>query len=828
MAWRMARQDVFLLFVMACSVVLGVTALVGLSSLEANFRSAIDAQARPLLGADYVISSRVALNEEAQAFIDAQAGERADEHSFASMLVLPNTEGDFRSRLVQVNALSGRYPFYGEFTTEPSEAAEHFLNSSGGEVLLEHTLMLQYGIRLGDVVRLGRSRFKVLGAVHKVPGSTDMRGMIAPRVYMRLSDLEATGLIQRGSRVRYKSYFKALDSATFLSSAVKLKKQARSLGLSFRSYEDRRESIQNVSKRVYQFLDVMAFIAILLTGVGIATACSQVVRRKIRSVSVLRCIGVSSRVAVSIFVLQVCTIGVVSVLVGCILGVLLQTQLPLMLESLLPVKISFFIAWDALLLSAVISLSLLVAFSLLPLLSTRLVSPLVALRLGLADDVPRDPLRILLGMSTVLVVAGAAVVHSGSPYFGVASIALFFVAILALWTVSKCTMFLVRRVIPKGMSYAIRQGFANLYRPYNYTSVLLIAIGLSVFLLTVTLLSRESVLGSVQATGEGARPNLAFFDVQVDQRAMLKDIFSRFGLSSIAEVPMVTMRLVEVKGVPIASLRQQAKVKDIPEWSLTREYRSTYRDRLDEGESLVDGRLIPRVDDETKPIPVTLEQGIAKRLKMGIGDELRFNVQGVELHCVVSGIRTVTWQQFRPNFFVVFPLGILEQAPQTIVTVTRAEQRVTAVEVQQAVVTQMPNVSVVDLSLVISTVDGVIDKLSAIVQTMSMVTVVAGILILLSVIYGNTLQRSRENTLLKILGASKHTVRIIITSEYCFLGIIGATSGIVLALLCQLLLGVYVFGELSAYTPMSLFGPAVVAVVMTVGIGLVGAGRIYR
>ena len=332
---------------------------------------------------------------------------------------------------------------------------------------------------------------------------------------------------------------------------------------------------------------------------------------------------------------------------------------------------------------------------------------------------------------------------------------------------------------------------ANLHRPHNRTLLLLLSLGLGVFLVLTLYRSNQILSGGLIPKNRGAQPNAALFDIQSDQVEPVKQILAAQKLPVIDDVPLVTMRLTSLKGEPVRRLLRESG-RDLPRWALRREYRSTYRDTLDSSEQLVKGTWPVKATDPNV-IPISIEEGIAEDLKVDLGDELVFDVQGVLMTNRVVSIRKVDWKRIQPNFFVVFPTGVLEEAPGFHIITTRVGSREQSAAMQRAVVRALPNVSVIDLTLVLDTIDAILDKVAFVVRFMALFTVITGLVVLVASVLTGRYQRIQETILLRTLGASRQQVHRILLAEYLLLGVISAATGIVLAETGAWLLARYVF-----------------------------------
>jgi putative ABC transport system permease protein len=254
--------------------------------------------------------------------------------------------------------------------------------------------------------------------------------------------------------------------------------------------------------------------------------------------------------------------------------------------------------------------------------------------------------------------------------------------------------------------------------------------------------------------------------------------------------PMVTMRIQSVRGVPVRELEKQGA---IPKWVLQREFRSSYRDRLNSTEMLVGGEWATQVPDPNGPVPLSLETEIAKDLRVAIGDEMTLDVQGVPVRARVTSLRKVDWSRFNLNFFMIFPPGVLENAPGFHVVTTRVPEGLSSGELQRALVREFPNVSAIDLTLVLETVRGILTKIARVISVLGGFTVLAGLPILVGTLLNGRDARRRESVLLRTLGASAKQVRVILCVEYAALGALSALAGLILAVAANWALAVFVF-----------------------------------
>jgi len=324
MAWRDSRKNRSRLLLFISSIVLGIAALVAVYSFKDNLQHDIDAQAKELTGADLVLDSRKGVSKAMQKMLDTLGDDRSQEKTFASMIYFKKGGG---SRLVQMKALKGNYPYYGSIETIPLQAAAKF--QSGRDALVDQTLMLQFDAKVGDSLKVGDISFKILGSLTKAPGQTGIAATVAPTVYIPMQFLESTNLIKTGSRINNKFYYKYNDATGIDEWVKKNETKLENEGFDADTVESRKEQTGRSFKDVNRFLALSGFIALLLGCVGIGSAIHVYIQEKLTAVATLRCLGLRSRHAFLIYLIQVFFIGLLAAILGAVLGTVIQFLLPI-------------------------------------------------------------------------------------------------------------------------------------------------------------------------------------------------------------------------------------------------------------------------------------------------------------------------------------------------------------------------------------------------------------------------------------------------------------------------------------------------------------------
>ena len=867
MAWRDSRASRRRLVLFSFSVVLGIAALVAIGSLGANLERGIDEQAKGLLGADLIITGRTPMSEAAQKHVGTLSAEIAREISFSSMMAFP--AANHLTRLVNVRATEGNFPFYGEFVTVPADAPAR-LRAGGDVVIVEETLLRQFDTKVGDAVKLGNTMFTVVGALQKLPGeSSAITATIAPRALIPRSALEATGLADRNILVRHRTMLRLPAERTPEAVEREMRQQFRTEGLGYDTVAERKRNLGRALDNIENFLGLVGFVALFLGAIGVASAIHVYVRQKIPTVAVLRCLGATARQSFSVYLVQGVALGVFGAIVGAALGLGIQLALPVVLADALPFEVRFFIAWPAVARGMGAGLVICFLFTLLPLLAVRRVSPLVALRSAFAEaGTRRDPWQIAIILFIVVAVAAFSIWQTNRVRDGLGFTAVLAAGFAILGGLAKLVAWSARKWFPKRWPYVMRQGVANLYRPNNRTVLLLLSLGLGTFLMLTLFLTRTTLLKEIEFSSGGGRPNLLFFDIQDDQIDALSKATAAEGSPVLVHAPIVTMKIASVKGRPVDELLRYSRnrrdpndppeqkapgeskanegrspdsaasgsqavpaagkkgpgVERLPGWTLRREYRSTYRGKLEGTERLVSGTFVGRVAGGEPVVPISMEEGLVKEMGLKLGDEIEWDVQGVPIRSKLASVRAVEWRRLEPNFFVVFPEGVLEPAPKFHVAAVRAENSEHSARVQRALVAAFPNVTAIDLALVMQTVDGIFTKVAFVIEFMAAFTVLTGIIVLAGAVLTGRFQRIRETVLLRTLGATQRQLRQIQIVEYAILGFLAAVVGCLLSVIGNALLAKFIF-RISPSVPVGTLAIGAVAVcVVTVITGML-SGR---
>jgi putative ABC transport system permease protein len=788
MAWRDSRRNRGRLFLFISAIMVGIAALTAVRSFSINLTNDVDREAKTLLGADLLLSAQQTLPDSILQRVSAQAAEQSKVVNFMSMIRFPKNGA---TRLTQIRAIEGNYPYYGTWKTEPQAAWRSFRNRKAA--LIDHTLMLQFGIQPGDSVQIGEMTFVVEGDLLSAAGRAGIASAIAPVAFIPAQWLDSTGLVQRGSRIDYQYYFQMPPQRSADELIKPLEKDLEKAAIRDDTVESRKRNVGRAFGNFGTFLNLVGFIALLLGCIGVAGAVHIYIKDKLPTVAILRCLGAKGRQAFYVYLVQVAGIGLLGAIGGAALGALIQKILPWVLRDLLPLEevstdFSFVAAGQGILLG----LSVAVLFALLPLSGILRTSPLRTLRAAYGENENsgrglRWAVYLLIAASVFLFTWWLIGGWLQTLYFiggiGVAFGILFGIARLMTWG--------LRRFFPRRWSYTTRQGIANLFRPENQTMLLVISIGLGTMLLSTLFLIQSLLLKQIEFSGSGNQPNMVLFDIQKNDVDSVSALLKFHKMPIIQQAGVVTTRVETIDGR--TKLQDEADtLKALPGWVWDREYRVTYRDTLLDTEKITQGAW-SGVWTPGEPIKVSVSSDLAKAMKAEIGTKLTFNVQGTRMETEVASVREINFNRVQPAFMVLFPKGVLEQAPQFHFMVTRVESEPQSAAFQSSLVQRYPGISAIDLTQILKSVDEVLSKVSFVIRFMALFSILTGLLVLVSSIYQSKYARIRESVLLRTLGASRRQILGIYGMEYFLLGALSCLSGVGLSVFSAWALVKFVF-----------------------------------
>jgi len=402
-------------------------------------------------------------------------------------------------------------------------------------------------------------------------------------------------------------------------------------------------------------------------------------------------------------------------------------------------------------------------------------------------------------------------------------------ALLMLAASAGFLSWLARKAVRPRWPYVLRQGLSNLHRPSNQTRPVILALGFGAFLVTTLYVVQSSLLERFSLGVGSSSANVVFFDVQQDQQPGVDSLVRAGSERIVQHAPVVVMRVSSINGVAVEDDRiQRTPDGSRARWALRREYRSTFRDTLVSSERLISGKWESATGAAHDTTGISVEQDLARDLRLEIGDVIGWDVQGVPVTTRITSLRTVDWNRFEPNFFIVFRPEALAAAPTQYIITARTRDAAETARLQRAIVSRFPNVSSIDLSLIQNTIGKILDRVTVAVRFLALFSLAMAVPVLVSAVAGARRERVREGVLLKTLGATRGQVARVMLAEYTALGVLGSATGLLLAYIAGWAITRFVFDTAFAPAIGPSLGIAGLMIGLTVTIGLLAGREVFR
>jgi putative ABC transport system permease protein len=823
LAWRQARgarRDFVVFFV---CVVLGVAALVSVGSFGATLNLTLAREAKGLLGGDVELRSARPLSDDIERELAALSARGAAVARVRELVGMARHADNGRSVLVELKAAGGDYPLYGQLVTTPSEPLAALLRDDGAVVQRE--ALERLGIRVGDRVALGSLTLTVRGVVEAEPDRSASLVTLGPRLFVAPQALERSGLLQFGSRVRYRTLVKLPPELAARALREDLARRISDPGVRVSSFDEAQPGLRRFFTQLTMYLGLVGLASLLVGGIGVASSVSTFVRRQQPTIAILKALGASSRTILTMFLVQTQVVGVAGSLVGAGLGVALQPVLIAALAGFVPFALEPRVDGLTLLRGVAMGTLTTLLCALWPLLDVRDVRPSLVLRREVEGGAPRGRRRPWVAAFPVAAgLAALSLWQAGSFKIGGIFLGASLGAVVALWAVARGLVLLARR-LPRAPSPAWRHGLGALRRPGGQPARVVVALGAGVMLLVAVGLLEQSLDAQIDHEQRREAPSFFFIDIQPDQRdAFARLVLEATGGTAPALTPVVRSRLAAIDGEPVTRAMVQAHGGETRETAFyyTREYLLTWAAEPPTGNVISRGRWW---DATPGPPRVSVEDVMARQLGIDLGSRLTFDVQGVPIEAEVVSLRKVDWQTLTTNFFVVFSPGALDGAPTTYVATARTPAA-TEAALQSAVVGAFPNVTAIPVRDVLERVGVVLADIAVAIRVIALFTVGTGLVVMAGALTATRYQRLYESVVLRTLGATRGAVARAFAVEYGCLGAAAGLGGTALAAVLAWVVLRFVLETPWRFEPLAMLAGVALTVILSVAIGFLATFRL--
>ncbi len=730
--------------VLAMALVVAVASITSVSFFADRVGRALVRDAHQLLGADLVLVSDHPWQRGVADEIARRGLERAQATTFISMAIAGEN-----SALAGIKAVSDNYPLRGRLRIAPAVNAADGPAQAGparGTVWIEERLITALAAPVGSKLSLGGASFQVAAILTLEPERGANFFNIAPRLFMNLADVPATGLVQTGSRVWH--YLYAAGPPAGIAALEGWARGALERGQRVDNLESGRPEVRATIERAQRFLGLTALLAAILAGVAIALGTRRFVERHLDSCAVMRCLGVTQSKLLSLFGIEFVLLGVLSCAIGVLLGFAAQFFIAEILGGLLRADLPAVSALPAAQ-GFLVGLVLLLGFSLPPLMQLKNVP---AVRVIRRESGGAKTGTLAVYGTGLAALSGLLVWQAGDIRLGVTVVGGFGVAVALFAAVAWAGLRLaasgpVARRVGSG-SIALRYGLANLRRHArgNAIQVASLALGLTaVLLLTFT---RNDLVEAWRRSAPPDAPNRFLLGVQPDQLAEVQAFFSERRIPVPDLNPMVRGRLTAVNGKKVAEAdftEERARLL------VEREFNLSYAEQPPAHNTLVQGKWFSLHEKA-----LSVEEGIAKTLGWKMGDELTFAIGGESFSARVTSMRKLRWDSMKVNFFVIGPPALVGRFPSSYISAFRLAPG--DEPLMNELTARFPNLTVVDVGAAVRQAQGVVDQVITAVQVVFLFALGAGLLVLYSALVATEDERRREAAVMRVYGASRAQV----------------------------------------------------------------------
>ncbi|WP_219861302.1 ABC transporter permease [Vreelandella piezotolerans] len=789
--WRLAARslkrdlraaDVRALFV---ALVLAVAASTMIAFFLDRLERGLERQAGQMLGGDLVLEQRDPFSDELRATLEQAGFTLSDQVDLVSMI----SQGE-RFQPASLKAVDDVYPHYGVSHVDRGNGVEQIASGPPpGEAWADPRLAELVEIAIGDRVQVGQAELTISGIIEREADQSAGFGNFNPRLMLNTADLESTGLVQPGSRIEFELL--AAGPPEALDQVQGLLTQLRRDGVEVRDVRVDRPQLGNALQRAESYLGLAGLAAVLLAGVAVAMSTRRYVERHLDTAALLRCFGASQYQLVTIFSLQLLGLALMASLIGALLGLVGQAVLLWLLTSFLPMTLpppGIMPLW----LGIFTALAVLVGFAGPTLLRIKQVSALKVLRREL-DPLP-PAAWLVVGVASI-VFGGLLWLYSGSFSLALALLVGGAVLLSLLWGVSSLLMRGMLRALQRltggsEWAQALRLGGRQLARRKQAGLGQLLAFSVTFFAMAMIVLVRGDLLTTWQDQLPADTPNYFAINIQPSERDAFEQAVAPRVETQSTLYPMVRGRITQINGqAPREAVPPDARGDN----SLRRELNLTWQSELPEGNQVVAGQWfvaepqgwMSEVDatasSESQTVPISVEDGLAERLGLGIGDEITFAVGSDSITTHIQSLRSLNWDSFNPNFFVIFPPGVLESFGHSFITAFHLPDQEQGLV--RELVSDFPGVSLLNVDAILGQVRDVLTQVTRAVELVLVLVLLAGVSVLYAALTASRPVRAHESGLLRVFGAGNRMISRVQGAEYALLGF---ASGVLGALLAEL------------------------------------------
>ncbi|WP_420413155.1 ABC transporter permease [Roseibium sp.] len=815
----------FYIFI-AC-IALGVAAISGVTSVSRALTEGISQEGQAILGGD--LSFRLVhrqVNDDERAYINS-LGSISEVATLRAMARRPDNADQ---TLVELKAVDDVYPLYGALELQSGQTLQDALAQKGGTwgAVAELALLARLDLEVGDKLELGRSTVTITDVIDSEPDKLAGGMDFGPRLMISTAAIEATDLVQPGSLVRW-HYRVRMDPAPSINALRQIVEDAEQTqsdaGWRVRSRANASPGLQRSIDRFAQFLTLVGLTALVVGGVGVANAVRAFLETKREVIASFKCLGATGGFVFQVYLVQMLILALIGIGIGLVIGAIIPFAAGAALANVLPVKLAVSIYPGELALGLIYGLLTALAFALWPLGRAHDVPPTALFR-DIVTGGNKWPRKRYLSATavTVLTLAAIAIFLAHDQRIATIYIAASAGAFILLVAVARAIMALAKR-LPQVRSTELRLAIANIHRPGALTPSVVLSLGLGLSLLVALTLIDGNLRRELTATIAGQAPSFFFVDIQSHERDAFDTLLqSETTGAEIQSVPMLRGRITTLNGIASSEFVPAQEGSD---WVLRGDRGITYEAELPANSKLAEGEWWPQ--DYAGPPLLSFDAEAAMELGLKIGDTITVNVLGREISATIANLRDVEWQSLGINFVMVFSPNTFAGAPHSHLMTLGWENAVpaeTELALLKTVSNAYPTVTTVRVKDAITQVNNLVAQLAWAIRGASSITLIASILVLAGALAAGHRSRIYDAVILKTIGATRTRLIVAYGLEYAILGFVTAVFAVLAGGVAAWYVITGIMGGSFTLLPVTAFSAALIALVLTVGFGLIGTWRV--
>jgi putative ABC transport system permease protein len=772
--WRFTLFFVF-------NLTIGLTGFVTLETFKNALQDHLQSNAKSILSADIAIEARRDLTEkELQVLKKIPSTENSVVYDFFAMATALD-----QSKLVSVKSIDSHFPMYGALVLKNGKKANVGNLELLSKAWVSPEILEQFGVRVGDHIKLGLIEFTIDDVIEKDSTQTFRSATLAPRVYIHLNQLKATGLIQYGSTFSKEWLFKLKEGSDVGAIKENIYRDIIDPSVRVQTPETASEDAGQQLNYLSDYLGLVTLVALFLSALGAAYLFRLYIQDKIKDIAILRSLGMRTNDALKVYLIQTLFLGVIAIIFSFLLTLMILPLVKLFLISFLPFPLELNFSERVFFVGFCLAVFGSVSISLPYLLKIRqiTVSQLFSEE-HFQTDFGRP--RWLALVPALILFLFLSIYQSHSYKIGIGFSLGMLAALLILGSLALIFINLVTRIPFK--NWSLRFSFLALKRKKISALALFISLALGALLINVLPQLKITLQNSMNLDKGSVLPSLFVFDVQDDQIDKLKNFLKEHQFSIFNFSPMIRSRILKVNGL---DFERKLDIKNYKTREEEREARFrnrgvnlTYRDKLTASEEIREGKPFSgKLDPNMAELSV--EFRYADRLGFKLGDEISFDIQGLEVKGRIVNFRSVQWTSFQPNFFIIMQSGFLEEAPKTFIGSLPRIANNEKLNLQRELSKEFSNISIVDVDHLVTDILNMAEQMSLSLELMALLSILAGYVVLYSIVRTQVQSRRWELNMLKILGAKQYALNSYILVEVFVVTFLASLTGAFLSLVAS-------------------------------------------